>query len=75
MAKRKAFLANPKPQDHVSQLREHDCSSCNKKNEDYYKYPRLSHSQVNVSYKENARKKSFYYKSKALISCIPIWRT
>ena len=43
MAERKAFLAIPKHQDHVSQWREHDCSANNKKNRDYYEYTGLSH--------------------------------
>ena len=38
----KAFLANPKHQDHVSQCGKHDCSANNKK-KDYYEYPNLSH--------------------------------
>ena len=32
MVERKAFLANPKHECHVSQSREHDCSAHNKKN-------------------------------------------
>ena len=43
MVEIKAFLAKPKHQDHVSQCREHDCSANNKKNRDYYDYPRLYH--------------------------------
>ena len=38
MPKRKAFLANPKRQDHVSQCGEQDCSANNRKNGDYYEY-------------------------------------
>ena len=38
---RKAFLANPKHQDHLSQCREHDCSANNNKNGDYYEYTSL----------------------------------
>ena len=41
--RKKAFLANPEHQYHVSQCREHDCHANNKKNEDCYKYPSLSH--------------------------------
>ena len=41
MAKRKAFLANPKHQDRVSQYGEHDCSANKKKNRDYCEYPNL----------------------------------
>ena len=40
---RKAFLANPRHQDHVSQCGEHNCYFHNKKNGEYYKYPSLSH--------------------------------
>ena len=43
MMERKAFLSNGKDQYRVSQLAEHDCSAHNKKNEDYYEYPSLSH--------------------------------
>ena len=39
----KAFRANPKHQNHVSQCGEHDCSASNKKNRDYNEYPSLSH--------------------------------
>ena len=40
---KKAFLANPKHQYHVSQCGEHDCSAHNEKNGDYNEYPSLSH--------------------------------
>ena len=43
MMERKAFLVNPKHEYLVSQRGEHDCSAHNKKNGDYYEYPRLSH--------------------------------
>ena len=43
MVERKVFLANPKPQDRVSQYGEHDCPAHNKKNGDYYEYPSLYH--------------------------------
>ena len=43
MVERKAFLADPKHQHCVSQFGEHDCSAHNKKNEDYFKYPSLTH--------------------------------
>ena len=43
IVERKAFLANPKHQDYVSQCVEHDCSVDNKKNGDYYKNLSLSH--------------------------------
>ena len=39
----KAFPANPKRQNHLSQCGEHDCRANNKKNGDYYGYPSLSH--------------------------------
>ena len=35
IVERKAFLANPKHQVHVSECGEHDCSAKNKKNGDY----------------------------------------
>ena len=40
---KKAFLANPKLQYHVSQCRDYDCHAINKKGGDYYEYPSLSH--------------------------------
>ena len=43
MADRKAFIANPKHQHHVSQCEEHDCSAHNKKNVEYYEHPSLTH--------------------------------
>ena len=43
MVERKAFLANPKHQYHVSKYGEHDCSAYNKKNGDYFEYPSLTH--------------------------------
>ena len=42
MVERKAFLANPKNQYHVSQCGEYDCSAHNKTNVDYYEYPSLT---------------------------------
>ena len=60
MVERKASIANLKHQYHVFQCREHDCNVNNKNNEDYYEYPRLPHSQVNVSYTENGGKECFY---------------
>ena len=41
MMGRKAFLANPKHQYHVSQYGELDCIACNAKNGDYYEYPKF----------------------------------
>ena len=43
MVERKAFPANTKHQNHVSQCEEDDCSANNKKDGDYYGYPSLSH--------------------------------
>ena len=43
MVERKAFLANPKCQYHVSQCGEQDCSTHNKKNKDYYYYQSLAY--------------------------------
>ena len=43
MVEKKAFLANTKHQDHVSQCGEHDSSAHNRKNGDYYEYPCLSY--------------------------------
>ena len=43
MAKRKAFLANAKHQYRISQCGEHDFSAHNKKIEDYYECPSLTH--------------------------------
>ena len=40
--KKKAFLANPNYQYHMSQCGEQDCRANNKKNGDYYEYPSLS---------------------------------
>ena len=39
---KKAFLANPKHQYHVSQCGEQDCHANNGKNRDYCEYPSLS---------------------------------
>ena len=39
---KKAFLANPKHQYHVSQCGELDCCANNKKNGDYHVHPHLS---------------------------------
>ena len=41
--RKKALLANPNNQYRVSQCGGHDCWANNKKNRDYYEYPRLSH--------------------------------
>ena len=40
---KEAFLANPKHQYCASQWEEHDCSTYNRKNGDYYEHPILSH--------------------------------
>ena len=42
------------------------------KNEDYYENPCLSHCQTNFNSKENYRKKSFSYETKALMPFLPI---
>ena len=44
MAKKKAFLANPKQQYRISQCGEHDYHANNKRSKDCYEYPSLSHS-------------------------------
>ena len=43
MVEKKAFLTNPKHKDRVSHYGERDCSTKNKMNKDYHKYPSLSH--------------------------------
>ena len=43
MMERKTLIANPKHQYRVSQCEEHNYNANNKKNEDYYEYPSLSH--------------------------------
>ena len=43
MVERKAFIGNPKHQDHVSQCGKHGCIANNKKNRDFYAYPCLSY--------------------------------
>ena len=75
MVERKAFLTKSKHQYCTSQWGEHDCSAHNKKYGDYFENPSLNHSRKNFDYKENGEKKSFSCKSKASISCIPMWRT
>ena len=75
MVEKQAFLANPKHQNHVSQKGEHDCSTHNKMNGDYYEYSRFLISRININYKENGGKKSLSSKSKASLSCIPMRRT
>ena len=74
MVELKAFLANPKHQNRVSQWGEHDCSAYNKKNVDFHEYPSLNHSMDEHWLKGKWWKKSFSCKSEAAISCIPIWR-
>ena len=41
--RKKALLANPKHQYHVSQCGQRDCHGSNKKNGDYFEYPSLSY--------------------------------
>ena len=72
MIERKAGLANPKHQYHVSQRKGHDYGANNKKNEDYYRYPSFLIPWINFNYKENDGKKCFSSKSNASISCI-LW--
>ena len=57
---RKAFLAYPKHQYHVSQCGEHGCSANNKMNRDYYKYQVCLISWMNIDCKENGGKKAFF---------------
>ena len=75
MVERKAFLANPKHQYHVSQYGEHYCSAHIEKNGDYNEYQSLSHFIMNFNDKKNGGKKTFSCKSKASISCNTIGRT
>ena len=56
---KKAFLANPKHQYHVSYYGEQDCSSNNQKNGDYYVYLSSSYFTMNFDYKENEERKLF----------------
>ena len=72
MVERKAILANPKHQYHVSQYGELDCSPHNEKNGGYYEYLSLT---MNINYKIDGVKKSYSYKSKESILCISMWRT
>ena len=59
MVERKACLANPKHQYHVSQYEEQDCSANEKKNGEYYDHPCLSHSRMNFDHEENRGRKDF----------------
>ena len=43
MVERKALIAKLRHQYNVSQQGEQDCSTNNKANQDYYKYPSLYH--------------------------------
>ena len=43
MVERNAFLANPKHEFYASQRAEYDCSANNRRNEDFYEFPSLSH--------------------------------
>ena len=69
---KKAFLANPKHQYHVSQCGEHDCSANNKKKENNISVHVCLISWMNFDYKENGGKKCFSCKSKAPISRVPM---
>ena len=57
---KKAFLANPNHQHHVSQCGEYDCHTNNKRNGDCYKHPSLSHFTMNFDHEENGGKKAFF---------------
>ena len=74
MVQRKTFLANPKHIYRVYQCGEHDCSANNKNNGDYQSIEVCPISLVNINYKENSGKKNISCKSKALMSCMPMWR-
>ena len=58
MAERKVYPVNPKHQYLVSQCKEHDFSTHYKKDRDYCEYPSLTHSQMNINYKEHGGKES-----------------
>ena len=75
MVERKAVLANPKHQCRVSLYEEHDYSANNKKIEIIVSIQDFLISQMNFEYTKNGGKKSYSFKSKASISCIPIRRT
>ena len=59
MVERKAFLASPKHQYRVSQCREHDCSSNNKKNGVTMSTQVRLIPRMDFDYKENNQKKAF----------------
>ena len=59
MIERKAFLANPKHQYHVSQWEDHDCSANNKKNDDYYGYPSFSFREWTLIISKMIERKAF----------------
>ena len=72
----KSFSSKSKDQYDVSQCGEHDCSAHNEKRiEVIIGIQVCLVSEMNINYKENGGKKSFSYKSKASISCTPMWRT
>ena len=74
MVERKAFLACQKNQYHASQCGEQIVVPITKNNQDYYEFPICLISWMNINYGENGEKKPFSCKSKAPISCIPMWR-
>ena len=75
MAKRKAFLANPKHQYRISQWGEHDCSAIRSRMEIIINIQVCLISPVNINYRENGGMKRFSFKYKASISCFLMWRT
>ena len=75
MGERKAFLANPKHQYYVSQWGEHDCSAIMIKMKIIMSIQVCLIPPMNINYRENGGIKSFSCKTKASISCFPMWRT
>ena len=75
MVERKAFFANLMLQYHVSQYGEHIVVLISKRMEIIMSMQVFLASWMNFDYKENRGKKSFSFRSKASISCIPIRRT
>ena len=59
MIERKAFLANPKLQYHVSQWEDHDFGANNKKNDDYYGYPSFSFHEWTLIISKMIERKAF----------------
>ena len=74
MVEEKAFPANLKLQDCISQCGEHDCRGNNKKIKIIMRIQVCLISRMNFNYEENGVKKSFSWKSKTSISCITMRR-